>query len=237
LSANKQATKSRFKDVTEGLFFALIAALVLRQFVVQAYTIPTSSMEKSLMVGDFLLVNKFNYGMITPDWVGIPYTTFGFAMPYYRFPALNDIKPYDVVIFRYPKNKLLDYIKRCIAIEGQTVEIKNKNLFVDNKPFPRPPQMQHIDKYVVPRVSSYNRDIFRKLGSRDNYGPIVIPPKSYWVMGDNRDNSQDSRYWGFVPHDLMVGQGLIIYFSLDQHVPWYNLFTKIRFDRIGTVIR
>lgn len=230
--------KKRFRDFSEGLFAALIAALIIRQFIVQAYTIPTSSMEKTLLIGDFLLVNKFNYGMRTPDWIGIPYTKIGFDVPWFRFPALRHPKPYDVVIFRYPKDKSLDYIKRCIAVGGQKVEVVNKEVFVDGKPFPHPPAMQHIDPRTFKRNQGrYTFQTFMDLGSRDNYGPIVIPENKYWVMGDNRDNSSDSRVWGFVDHSEIVGQALIIYFSWDSHKPWSRFFNKIRFGRIGNVIR
>ncbi|MEJ2054108.1 MAG: signal peptidase I, partial [Calditrichaceae bacterium] len=224
---------------TEGLLAALIAALIIRQLIIQAYTIPTSSMEDTLLVGDFLLVNKFTYGMRTPDWIGIPYTDIGFDVPWFRFPAIKDPEPYDVIIFRYPKDVSVDYIKRCIATEGQTVEIVDKKVFVDGKPFPSPPHMKFIDPKVEPRPHTRfagNR-LYRNLGSRDNYGPITIPEDSYWAMGDNRDNSLDSRYWGFVREKHIVGQGLVIYFSWNHHVPLSDIFHKIRFGRIGQVIR
>jgi len=231
-------SKNRFKKFTEGLFSALIAALIIRQFIVQAYTIPTSSMEKTLLVGDFLLVNKFNYGMRTPDWIGIPYTDIGFDIPWFRFPALRDPQPYNIVIFRYPLNHNLDYIKRCIAKGGQTVEVVDKRVMVDGKPFPLPPKAQFIDPRIFPRDGGrYIFRTFRNLGSRDNYGPITIPPNKYWMMGDNRDNSADSRVWGFVDHSEIVGQALIIYFSWEHNLPWSRFFEKIRFGRIGQVIR
>ncbi len=238
MSKKKDTPKSKFKDFTEGLFGALIAALIIRQLIVQAYTIPTSSMEDTLLVGDFLLVNKFNYGMRTPEWIGIPYTDIGFDVPWFRFPSLREPKPYDVVIFRYPADPRLDYIKRCIATGGQTVLYKDKKLFVDGEPFPVPPKLKHVDPRVFDRdEGKHFFPTFRNLGSRDNYGPITIPEDSYWVMGDNRDNSSDSRAWGFVTRDHIIGQGLIIYFSWDSHVPWTSFFNKIRFERIGRVIR
>lgn len=238
MSQPTEKSQKRFKDFTEGLFIALVAALIIRQLVVQAYTIPTSSMEKTLLVGDFLLVNKFVYGMQTPDWIGIPYTEIGFWMPWvYRFPAIKDPEPYDVIIFRYPENPYLDYIKRCIAIPGQTVEVINKKVFVDSVAFPRPPGMEHIDRITYPRNITGGMRIFRHLGSRDNFGPITLPKGRYWAMGDNRDNSEDSRVWGFVPHKNIVGQALIIYFSWGTNTPWTQWYKKIRFGRIGTVIR
>ncbi len=238
MSQAKDQPKKRFGSFTDGLFTALVAALIIRQFIVQAYTIPTSSMEKTLLVGDFLLVNKFNYGMRTPDWIGIPYTKVGFDIPWYRFPALWDPKPYDVFIFRYPLDPSMDYIKRCIAAPGQTVEVIDKKVFLDGKPFPLPPKAQFIDRRIFKRnEGQYFFPTFRNLGSRDNYGPITMPPEMYWAMGDNRDNSSDSRDWGFVTPDNIVGQGLIIYFSWDGNVPWSRFYDKIRFSRIGRVIR
>jgi len=238
LSQPTEKSQKRFKDFTEGLFIALIAALVIRQLIVQAYTIPTSSMEKTLLVGDFLLVNKFVYGMQTPDWVGIPYTEIGFWMPWvYRFPAIKDPDPYDVIIFRFPENPMLDYIKRCIAVPGQTIEVKNKRVFVDSVAFPNPPDMQHIDRIIYPQNITGGMRIFNQLGSRDNFGPLSMPDQMYWAMGDNRDNSEDSRVWGYVPYKNIVGQALVIYFSWGTNVPWTRWYKKIRFDRIGTIIR
>lgn len=236
---SKEAVKKEknARDVIRGLFFALIIALIIRQFVVQAYTIPTGSMEDTLLIGDFLLVNKFVYGMRTPDWIGIPYTRYGVDLPWLRFPAIKDVKPYDVVIFRFPEDTNVDYIKRCVATGGQTVEIVDKKIIVDGEPFPRPPDMKLIDKQVYQRNEFPNYGTFRGLGTRDNYGPITVRENSYWVMGDNRDNSLDSRFWGFVPHELIVGQALIIYFSLDYDDWPRKFYEMVRLSRIGWVIR
>ncbi|HED09248.1 MAG TPA: signal peptidase I [Caldithrix abyssi] len=215
---------------------ALLAALVIRQLIVGAYTIPTGSMEDTLLIGDFLLVNKFTYGMRTPDWIGIPYTSIGVNLPWYRFPAIRDPEPYDIIIFRYPLDPNVDYIKRCIAKGGQTVEIVNKEVFVDGKPFPKPPHMKFIDSSIQPRNTPGVRT-FMRLGSRDNYGPVTLPEDAYWAMGDNRDNSLDSRFWGFVPHDNIIGHALVIYFSFDTRQPLSRFYKMIRFNRIGTIIR
>ncbi len=233
---NTEEKNKRERGFFEGLFMALIAALIIRQFIVGAYTIPTSSMEDTLLVGDFLLVNKFTYGMRTPDWIGIPFTSIGVNLPWLRLPAIRDPEPYDIIIFRYPVDPTQDYIKRCIAKEGQTVEVINKEVFVDGKPFPKPPHMKHIYSEIIPK----NRPMsptFMRLGSRDNYGPITIPADAYWAMGDNRDNSLDSRYWGFVPHKNIIGQALVIYFSFDTRQPLSRFYNMIRFNRIGTIIR
>lgn len=236
---NKATEKSekRFKEFLEGLFVALIFALLIRQFVLQAYTIPTGSMENTLLIGDFLLVNKFVYGSTTPEWVGIPWTRVGFEMPWsYRFPAIKDPEPYDVIIFRYPEDEWYDYIKRCIAVPGQTLEIIDKQVFVDSLPFPKPPGLQFIDRRIHPRNLSGGR-IFDENGSRDNFGPITMPDDKYWAMGDNRDNSLDSRYWGYVPRENIVGQALIIYLSIGWNTPWTHWYKMVRFNRMGTVIR
>ena len=230
--------KNVFREYIEAFAFAIIAALILRAFVIQAFRIPTGSMKDTLLIGDFLLVNKFNYGMRTPDWIGIPYTQAGFEVPWYRFPSIREPEPYDVVIFRYPLDHNMDYIKRLIAIQGQTVEVRDKQVFVDNKEFPTPPFSQYVDPRVFKRdMGRYTFQTFQHLGSRDNYGPLTIPESKFWMMGDNRDNSADSRIWGYVDHSEIVGQALIIYFSWESNVPWSQFFRKIRFSRIGTVIR
>jgi signal peptidase I len=232
--------KKKQREFTNGLLSAIIAALIIRQFLVQAYTIPTSSMEDTLLRGDFLLVNKFTYGMRTPHWIGIPYTSLGFSVPWFRFPAISDPKPYDVIIFQYPKGPEIDYIKRCIAGGGQELEIKDKVVTVDGTPFPKPPKMKFKDPQIFQRNQGrflgYS-NTFRNLGTRDNYGPLIIPENTYWAMGDNRDDSSDSRFWGPVPQDNIVGKGLIIYFAWNYDVPMSKFYKKISFERIGWVIR
>ena len=149
MNKRKIEDDKRSRDFFEGLFVALIAALIIRQFIVQAYRIPTSSMEDTLLIGDFLLVNKFNYGMRTPDWIGIPYTDLGIDIPWVRIPGFKTPKQNDVVIFRYPLDPSLDYIKRCIATGGQSIEIVDKEVFVDGVQFPRPPDMKFMDKNTL----------------------------------------------------------------------------------------
>lgn len=243
LKKEKQVYEKKTSDFFEGLFIALIAALIIRQFVVQAYRIPTPSMEKTLLVGDFLLVDKYSYGMRTPDWIGIPYTDFGVSIPWVRIPGFREPKQDDVVIFRYPLDQSMDYIKRCIAAEGQTLEIVDKKVFVDGVHFPDPPASQFIDRNIYPRDSRSPRAGMTldngRYGSRDNFGPLKVPEKNYFMMGDNRDNSADSRYWGYVNFDHIVGRALIIYLSWggDEDFSLYNLFSNIRYERIANVIR
>jgi signal peptidase I len=243
LNKKKVEKDRRSIDFFEGLFVALIAALIIRQFVVQAYRIPTSSMENTLLVGDFLLVNKYVYGMRTPDWIGIPYTNLGLSIPWARIPGFKTPQQDDVVIFRYPLDQNLDYIKRCIATGGQTIEIINKEVFVDNVRFENPPNSKFLDRNILgQKEGRYIFPTFKnnKFGSRDNFGPIEIPENSFFMMGDNRDRSSDSRAWGFVDYDHIVGEALIIYLSWEGNFSLSDLFiffNKIRFDRIADVIR
>lgn len=240
LSKNQNDSQKKSKDFFEGLFVALIAALIIRQFIVGSYFVPTGSMENTIMVGDFLLVNKFNYGMRTPDWIGIPFTDIGFSVPWVRIPGFKKPKPHDVVVFRYPLNTQIDYIKRCIATEGQTLEIIDKKVRVDGKEYGVPEHAKFLDSRVWRR--NEGRYVFptfnhNKYGSRDNFGPLKIPENSYFMMGDNRDNSSDSRQWGFAKFEHVVGEAIIIYFSWDKTLPMSRLFKKIRFNRMATIIR
>ena len=216
--------KNIIQEYVEAFGVAIIAALILRALVIQAYRIPTGSMEDTLLVGDFLLVNKFIYG------ARIPFTGI-------RLPALKHPKQNDIIVFKYPKDPKLDYIKRCIAVGGQTVEIKNKVVYVDGKEFPLPPHGKFIDPEIrPPGVEDY--DIYPPgAGNRDNYGPVTVPEGYFFMMGDNRDNSLDSRYWGFLPKKNIVGGALIIYWSWDKDIPLYRIFHKIRWNRIGNIIK
>lgn len=217
---------SKTWEQIRSLFWALIFALILRQFVVANYTIPTPSMEDTLLVGDFLFVNKFIYGMRTPDWIGIPFTDIGFKVPHYRFPALDRPETGDIIVFKYPLDPSKEYVKRVIATGGQTVEIKDNKVFVDGKLFPDPPGAKHI-------YSS----LFDNLPIKKNFGPVTVPQDHFFVMGDNRDNSADSREWGFVPWENVVGKPLLIVFSVEKNVPWIRLDKKIRWSRFSRIIR
>ncbi len=228
--------KKRWESI-RAILIAVLAALILRQFVIAAYKIPTSSMEDTLLVGDFLLVNKFYYGAQTPNWIGIPFTRIGFNIPWIRFPKIAEVKQNDIVVFRYPRDPHLEYIKRCVAVGGQTVEVINKVLYVDGKRFPDPPKLKHVDPNIFSRDNPFYPTFRPGLGSRDNFGPVTVPPHHYFMMGDNRDRSSDSREWGFVPPENIVGRPLIIYLSWDSRVPGYRLTHKIRWNRLGWVIR
>lgn len=188
----QKSALSVVKEYIESFAIALIFALIVKCSVVEAYKIPSGSMEDTLLIGDFLLANKFIYGAKLP----IPFTNI-------HLPALRQPKPGDIVIFKYPRNPKVNYIKRCVAVEGQTVEIRDKVLYIDGKRFPDP----HLSKYTDRNTRPQGRD------PRDNFGPYKVPKGHLFMMGDNRDNSADSRYWGTLPRELVLGKAMIIHWS------------------------
>ena len=209
--------------------------LVIRTGVVQAFYIPSSSMEDTLLVGDYLLANKFIYGVP----VDVPLT----SISLFRLPALKEPQPGDIVIFRSPQDEGRDLIKRCVAVGGQQVEIVNKVLYVDGEPVQDPPLTKYADRRLFPAERS----------SRDNFGPYIVPENHFFMMGDNRDNSQDSRYFRAVPKRLIKGKAMIIYWSWepDTRGPYYRGLTslpavaasfvwrlpsRVRYGRLGDVI-
>ena len=208
-SASKTRPKKSVPfEYLKAILFAVALALVIRTFFIQAFRIPSGSMEDTLLIGDFLLANKFIYG------AQIPFTSA-------RLPALRTPQSGDVVIFQYPEDPSRDFIKRIVAIPGQTVEIRDKVLYVDSKRAVDPPR----SKFVDPHILDHN-----KAGSdRDHFGPDKVPPGHYFVMGDNRDNSEDSRYWGFLNRELIRGKAFILYWSWapDGHAPHYQNLASI----------
>ncbi len=199
--------KSVTVEYLKAILLAFAIALVIRTFIVQAFRIPSGSMEDTLLVGDFLLANKFIYGARIP-FIGI------------RLPAVREPEPGDVVIFQYPRDPSRDYIKRIVAGPGQSVEIKDKKLYVDGALTRDPPQAKYIDPVVRRNFMAH---------TRDNYGPVRVPKDSYFVMGDNRDSSEDSRYWGFLKRDLIRGKASVLYWSWapDAHVPEYDNLSSL----------
>lgn len=202
----KKRSKGTLREYAEAILIALILALVIRTFLVQAFKIPSGSMTPTLEIGDHILVNKFIYG---------------FRIPYTRIRLLPFTEPKrgDVIVFVYPLDSRKDFIKRVIGVEGDVVEIRNKRVFVNGRPIEDP-----YGVYTDPRV------IPRGLDPRDNFGPVRVPKDSVFVMGDNRDNSRDSRYWGFVDLGVVKGKAFMIYYS------WDRSHRRIRFGRIGDLI-
>lgn len=360
--------KSAIREWTDAIVFAVIAATLIRWLIMEAYTIPTPSMENSLLVGDFLFVSKFHYGTRTPKTVlqiplthqkiwftNIPSYLEWIQLKQYRFPGISEVKREDVVVFNIPPKELnkgkdypvdlkTNYIKRCVAISGDVLEIKDKQVIVNGTPLANPKKMQF--SYLVASKDEINRrnlekleldpDDYNFLGrtqenravyqmfitedqiekvkaepyiisvdqdyrtgqevdprifssstyapwNGDNFGPLVIPKEGmkiqindstlafygetitrydfnedseikdgkllidgkeileytfqqnyYFMMGDNRHNSLDSRYWGFVPEDHIVGKGFFIWLSIDKYA---SFFSKIRWNRFFNLIR
>jgi len=322
--------KKKIIHELKAIVYIVLSVLLIKVTVLEAYIVPTGSMENTIMTGDFLIGSRFVYGMRTPDWLGIPYTDIGFSIPYYTFPAFKKPSVGDVLIFKYPRDKYVKYVKRCVAGPGETITVNDKKLFVDESEIPMWENGKFIMPQSIPRTYSQS-DIFlhSKINiNKDNMGPIYIPkigdsfkidkdtdwkyllpimimeghtatlqdddvtlrftlqdqfeigrrkendrvlenyyPKGelitpwsnslvsrhfeflfidgipikdikefkvtqnyYWAMGDNRDDSLDSRYWGFVPENFILGEAIFSYFSL-------NLDTWMpRWERIGKVI-
>jgi signal peptidase I len=285
---NDRPRPSKFVEYFDALLFACIVALFLKIFIVEAYRIPTGSMEETLLVGDFLLVNKFIYGATTPR--NVPFTEI--RMPFFRFPALTTPKRGDVVVFDFPGSinekqspEIINYIKRLAGEPGDTIKIIDKVLYVNGQVFPNPPESQFSKEIspgphtgIFPRGSGWNDD---------NYGPVVVPKKDdiikispdnleewkmfiireehsirltadnkvfidekeskeyrvgknyYFMMGDNRNNSSDSRYWGFLSEDNIIGEAMIIYWSWNPDIPLGEIgrkFESVKWDRIAKII-
>ncbi|MGQ9500341.1 MAG: signal peptidase I [Dissulfurimicrobium sp.] len=194
-------------EYAQAILIAIVLALIIRTFVVQAFKIPSGSMIQTLLIGDHLLVNKFIYGIRNPLnqelWI-----------------KGEKPKRGDVIVFIYPIDPSKDFIKRIVGTEGDTIEIINKKVYVNGNIFPDPPGAQHTDPRILPG----------SISPRDNMGPIVVPKDSLFVMGDNRDQSYDSRFWGFVPVKNVKGKAFIIYWS------WNSEDFRPRFDRMFKII-
>ena len=218
--------RSKTAELFQIAAYALIFAYIIRVFFVQAFKIPTGSMENTLVIGDLLLVNKFVYGARTPE--NIPFTSI--HIPQFRLPAVREPQPGDVLVFKFPPDPSVDYIKRCIAVAGQTVEVRNKEVFVDGKPFSsikNPDGLKFEDPEIIPRNKGYEAVYPKDAGSRDNYGPVTVPEGSLFVMGDNRDRSYDSRQWGFVPRDYVLGKAMLVYWSTERDDVWSPRWSRI----------
>jgi signal peptidase I len=198
--------KSLIREYAESIAIAVLLALVIRTYLVQAFKIPSGSMEDTLAIGDHLLVNKFIYG------TKIPFTD-------QKIIKLRDPRQGDVIVFIYPEDPSKDFIKRVVGTPGDVVEGKEKKLFVNGKPYVNPHEV-HKEKEVIPK----------EMNPRDTFGPVTVPPGSYFVMGDNRDRSYDSRFWGFVSREKIKGLAFIKYWSWDREK------FRPRFGSIGKLI-
>jgi signal peptidase I len=186
--------KSVLREYFESIVIAVILALFVRTWAVQAFKIPTGSMENNLLIGDHLLVNKF---VFAPTVGGIERA----VLP------MRDIHRGDIVVFKYPDEPERDFIKRVIGLPGETVELRNKKVYIDGQPLE--------ESYVHFLEPAHSAQEVTSFDVRERYAPVQVPEGHYFVMGDNRDNSQDSRYWGFLPRGYIKGRALMIYWSFD----------------------
>ncbi len=226
----EQKKRSFYKEYVEPFLIAAAVALFIRQFVVEAFKIPSGSMIPTLTIGDHLLVNKFVYGP------RIPFTDS-------RIFLWKDPKRGEIIVFKYPENEKKNFIKRVVGVSGDKMQIISGKLYINDQPVPvsEVESRDGMDKVAGPSTKAVVLD--ERLGevnhriqylydqSKYNYGPVLVPEKSVFVMGDNRDNSQDSRVWGFVKHNKILGRALIIYWSWDGDDRW------VRWERIGSLIK
>ena len=199
--------KSKLREYIEAILLAIIIAFFIRTFVIQAYKIPSGSMKPTLQIGDHILVSKFNYGV---------------KLPFLRSTLIpvGTPKRGDILVFIYPEDRSKDFIKRLIGLPGDTIEIRNKKIFLNSIPL-NDTRGVYVDTLIIPG----------SVQPRDNFGPVTVPEDSIFVMGDNRDESYDSRFWGFVKMKDVLGKALIIYWS------WNHEDTWVRWGRIGTILR
>ena len=202
--------KSVVREYAEAIAIAVLLALVIRTLIVQAFTIPSGSMMDTLLVGDYILVNKFLYGAEVP-------------LTDYRLPSLREPRRGDIVVFKYPQDEKRDFIKRVVAGPGEQVVIRGHEVLVDGRPL--------VEPYVKP-PDAPQAHTGQPASCGFAYGcePTTVPPDAYFVMGDNRDNSQDSRYWGFVKRDKIKGKAFLVYWSWDGDRHW------LRWWRLGRYI-
>lgn len=227
-----QKKKSFYREWVEPFLIAAVVALFIRQFGVEAFKIPSGSMKPTLTIGDHLLVNKFVYGP------RIPFTDS-------RIFTGKEPKRGEIIVFKYPEDESKDFIKRVVGLPDDKIEIRNGKLFINDQTVPVSENGSYVDKRQA-GDQAYDvkaRLLEEQLGpvkheiqylhdqSGYNFGPVLVPKESVFVMGDNRDNSQDSRFWGFVKYNKILGRALIIYWSWDGADRW------VRWERIGTLIK
>jgi signal peptidase I len=215
----KKSDKGVVREYFELIAETAVFVFFVMTFVVQAFQIPTGSMEPTLLIGDFLLVNKLAYARPVLPLEDV-------LLPNKR------LERDDIIVFKYPREMNKDFVKRIIGLEGEKVEIRDKQVFIDGRPLDEPFKV-HSDTQVFSRSDSYHYDDL----IRDNYGPVVVPPGHCFAMGDNRDNSADSRYWGFLPLDNIKGRPWVIYFSYKaERDAWQKTAVSDRLRKFATFL-
>ena len=213
-AADKEAEapkKSIAREYTEAILIALLLALLIRTFIIQAFKIPSGSMESTLLIGDHILVSKFSYGTHIPN-----------EIPFLNIKLFDDIVLFseipqrgDIIVFKFPKDEKRDFIKRVIGLPGDFLEVRRQKVYINDKLY-EDTHARHTD----PASND-------SLVPRDDFGPVLVPEEYVFVMGDNRENSQDSRYWGFLNVKKIRGKALMIYWS------WNRIENWVRFERFG----
>ncbi|HOW56906.1 MAG TPA: signal peptidase I [Smithellaceae bacterium] len=206
-NASPDKIKGKVKEYAEAIIIAILIAVVIRTFIIAAYKIPSGSMKPTLLIGDHLMVNKFIYGV---------------KIPYFRKTIIpvTDPERGDIIVFIYPQDRSKDYIKRVIGKGGDKIEIKNKKIFLNGKEYSDGVGV-YSDSKIYPAA----------INERDNFGPVTVPQGHLFVMGDNRDESMDSRFWGFVDLKDVEGKALIIYWSWDAEE------RSPRLGRLGNLLK
>jgi signal peptidase I len=216
-AADKEAEapkKSIAREYTEAILIALLLALLIRTFIIQAFKIPSGSMENTLLIGDHILVSKFSYGTHIPN-----------EIPFLNIKLFDDIVLFseipqrgDIIVFKFPKDEKRDFIKRVIGLPGDCLEVRRQKVYINDKLY-EDTHARHTD----PASND-------SLVPRDDFGPVLVPEEYVFVMGDNRENSQDSRYWGFLNVKKIRGKALMIYWS------WNRIENWVRFERFGKIL-
>ena len=204
--------KSTLREYFESVCVAVILALFVRTFVVQAFKIPTGSMENNLLIGDHLLVNKF---VFAPTLTGLEES----LLP------IDPIRRGDIMVFKFPEDPTRDFIKRVIGLPGETIELKGKTVYVDGKPLEEP-YVRFFPDAMLSEASIAGTD------PRRQFGPVTVPADNFFMMGDNRDNSEDSRFWGFLPRSYVKGKALFVYFSFGDANGLSGTLSNIRWGRM-----
>jgi signal peptidase I len=200
-AADESEKKSTGREYYEALLIAIIFVNFARIFVFQAFKIPSGSMEDNLKVGDHIIVNKFIYGRKSDS-------------PLAKLIPIRDVRRGDVIVFRFPEDPQTDFVKRVVGLPGETVVIRDKQVSINGKLLDEP-YVVFDDPTIYPRQPA----LPEPYRSRDQYGPVVVPDGQYFAMGDNRDRSHDSRFWGFVPRSLIKGKAFMVYWSFDGQPP------------------
>ena len=198
--------KSKIQEYAEAIIIAILIAFFIRTFVVQAFKIPSGSMKPTLLIGDHILVSKFIYGI---------------KIPYFRktLIPIRDPQRGEIIVFIYPEDRSKDFIKRVIGVGGDTIEIRNKKIFLNGMPYDDKKGV-YVDDFIIPG----------SIQPRDNFGPVTVPKGTVFAMGDNRDQSYDSRFWGFVDLKDVMGKAYIIYWSWDKEN------SSVRWNRLGSLL-